>query len=445
MKTLSFRSFAKFHMSQTVTVSLFNRRKAGICTLLVLALLGGCSRAMMPAPNLYTSAIQQPFSHLSQGLKSSQVDVLYVTDRALAEEESETAKYGSGRSYSVAFGSVVVEIGDDLSWEELEAYSRGEGSTGQSHALKVTSINELGRFPATPYRFEVQADGTVQIDPKILEARERADEMARREVLRRLSLTPRKDVFLFIHGVGNSLEDAAATMAEGWHFLGREGVPVIYSWPAGHGGLLFYAYDYESSRFTIFHLKQFLKLLSSMPEVENIHILAHSRGTDVASTALRELIIEARAAGKDLRKQFKIENLVLVAADLDLEIVMQRLVAEAIGPAFGRITIYTSSDDSALTLALSLFNSRYRLGYFDPAELKDLEKQVLTHVPNLDFITYSGALGGTFGHAYFRENPAVASDVILLLRYGAPPGQANGRPLKRLSDNVWQIDDNYLQ
>ena len=136
----------------------------------------------------------------------------------------------------------------------------------------MTSINEIGRFPATPYRFEVQADGTIQIEPKILEARERADEMARREVRRRLLLTPRKDVFLFIHGVGNTLEDAAATMAEGWHFLGREGVPVIYSWPAGHGGLLFYAYDYESSRFTIFHLKQFFTTIAQASASSFIHI-----------------------------------------------------------------------------------------------------------------------------------------------------------------------------
>ena len=36
-----------------------------------------------------------------------------------------------------------------------------------------------------------------------------------------------------------------------------------------------------------------------MPEIENIHIVSHSLGTDVSTTALRELVIENRAAGGD--------------------------------------------------------------------------------------------------------------------------------------------------
>ncbi len=442
---MSVHKFFDWHVLRGADIKKSACIGTGIWALLIVLLLGGCTRVMMPAPNVYTSAAQKPFGDLSQELRSSQVDVLYVTDRALADENLGILKYGSGRSSSLAYGSAVVEMGNDLSWEELEAYSRGERGKGQHHSLRVISVNELGRFPATPYPFEVQADGTIKIDPKVLEEREKAHETARQELLRRLSLTRRKDVFLFIHGVGNTLEDAAATTAEGWHFLGREGVPVVYSWPAGQGGLLFYAYDSESSQFTIFHLKQFLKFLASTPEVENIHVLAHSRGTDVATTALRELVIEYRAAGKNLRKHLKIENLILVAADLDLEIVMQRLVAEAVGPAAGRITIYVSSNDTALSIARFLFGSRSRLGYFDPKKITEQERQILTQIPNLDFIAYTGRLGGTFGHAYFRENPAVASDVIIVLRYGSPPGQATGRPLKQLFGNVWLIDDDYLQ
>ena len=66
-------------------------------------------------------------------------------------------------------------------------------------------------------------------------------------------------------------------------------------------------------------------------------------------------------------------------------------------------------------------------------------------IPNLDFIAYTGKRGGTFGHAYFRTNTAVASDVILLLRHGLLPGEANGRPLKHMSGNLWLIDDDYLK
>ena len=96
-----------------------------------------------------------------------------------------------------------------------------------------------------------------------------------------------------------------------------------------------YFADRESGEFTIFHLKEFVRLIASSPEVERIHILAHSRGTDVTTTALRELVIEARAAGKNPRESLRIANLVLAAPDIDFDVVRQRLMAEKFGPAIG--------------------------------------------------------------------------------------------------------------
>ena len=76
-------------------------------------------------------------------------------------------------------------------------------------------------------------------------------------------------------------------------------MPIAYSWPSGSGNLFGYFTDRESGEFTVYHLKETIRLLSYMAEVENIHILAHSRGTDITTTALRELVIETRASGKD--------------------------------------------------------------------------------------------------------------------------------------------------
>jgi esterase/lipase superfamily enzyme len=71
-------------------------------------------------------------------------------------------------------------------------------------------------------------------------------------------------------------------------------------------------------------LKQFLRILASTPELEHIHLIAHSRGTDVATTALRELVIETRAVGREARAFAKLSNVVLAAADLDMEVVSWR-------------------------------------------------------------------------------------------------------------------------
>ena len=45
-------------------------------------------------------------------------------------------------------------------------------------------------------------------------------------------------------------------MAEFWHFLGRLGVPLKYTWPAGRPGLNGYSYDRESSEFTVNHRRR---------------------------------------------------------------------------------------------------------------------------------------------------------------------------------------------
>ena len=414
--------------------------------LLCVVLLVGCAPTIMPAPNLYVMARQPLFQELAPELASTRIEVLYVTDRSPEDDGSGGLRYGYERSASVGYGSARLEIGRDMSWEELVDYSTTRASRLRSPTLRIDSITELGRLPATPYLFRIEARGLVGLAPEILAEREQALVRARGVLLERLALTPRKEVFLFVHGVGNSFEDAVRTTAEAWHFLGREGVPIAYTWPSGRGGLLFYAYDRESGEFTIFHFKQLLELLASIPEVEKVHILSHSRGTDVVTTALRELVIETRAAGRNPRERFKIDNLILLAPDLDFGVVMQRLVAEALGPAFGRITVYVNADDDAMSAANTLFHSRLRLGALQHSALTDEQRTTLEEIANLDIVSYRGRIGGRFGHGYFRDNPAVSSDLLATLRYGWLPGEGLRRGLRRADEgsNFWLIDDDYL-
>ena len=419
------------------------KRLAG--TLLCLGLCVACGPKFMPTPNLYGTARQPLFQELSPELASTDLEVLYVTDRARKDDGSGAPRYGYERSASVAYGLARLEIGRDMSWDELVAYSTTP-TTGRRPSLRVDSITELGRLPATPYLFRIQAQGVVELAPEVIAEWDGALAQARRDLLERLALTPRKEVFVYVHGVGNSFEDAILAAGEGWHFTGREGVPIAYTWPAGRGGLLFYGYDRESGEFTIFHLKQLFELLASVPEVEKVHVVAHSRGTDVTMTALRELVIAARAAGRNPREHLKIENVVLAAADLDFGVAMQRLVAEALGPAFGRITIYVNADDDAMSAANTLLGSRLRLGALKRERLSEEQRRVVAEIANLDIVSYRGSVGGSFGHGYFRENPAVSSDLIARLRYGLLPGEGLRSGLRRAEEgsNFWVIDDDFL-
>ena len=411
-----------------------------VAALFLTLLLVGCSSApkLMPTPNIYADGGSYPESSVPPGLKSNKVDLLFVTDRAPETTADGTLKYGIGRSASVGFGSAIVEIGNDLSWQELVEMSE-TSSRSTSPPVRVISRNELGRFPATPHAFLV-VDGEVREDPEVQAEYDRVASQFRREINRRMSQTGSNEVHIFIHGFNNSFDWAAVSFAELWHFLGRQGVPLLYSWPAAHGGLFGYFVDRESGEFTIYHLKNLIRLLASFPEVERINLVAHSRGSGVAATALRELIIEARAAGLNPREQFRIENLILAAPDVDFDIVRQRFMAEKIGPAFGQLTVYTTESDKALSLSQTLMSGT-RFGQIRATDLGEQEQAIFSIVKNVAFIDVLG-VHGFIGHAYYLGNPSTSSDIIRIINNGSRPGSPE-RPLTHRMLNFWEMPVDY--
>ena len=172
--------------------------------------------------------------------------------------------------------------------------------------------------------------------------------------------------------------------------------------------------------------------------------MAHSRGTDVVSSGLRELIIEANAAGKDAAEELKIGHLVFFAADLDLEVVDQRTSTERVFEAVERISIYVSKGDLALKVAAWFFESRRRIGNLSPEDLTPIQRIRIDEIGNLDFMT-ADVSSGLLGHSYFHKSAAVSSDLILLLRDGRAPGAEHGRPLTQDDAHFWSFDDGYMR
>jgi esterase/lipase superfamily enzyme len=406
-------------------------------------LIAGCAedRQLMPTPNLYTDEKATLFEALPQEYASTQVELLYVTDRVPETDESGNLRYGHSRSNSVAVGTTVVDLGGKATWEDLVEASRTHSRFGKFN-LRLVSIDEFARLPPTPMPYQV-IDGEVVEDPEAVAARDATVARVHAEVKRRLALTPRKDVYLYVHGYHNTFEDATYALAELWHFFGREGLPIVYTWPAGHPGLFGYTYDRESSEFTVFHLKQAIEWLSAQPEIENIHLIAHSRGTDVAVSAFRELVIWARGAGIDPRERFKIKNFVFAAADLDVQVISQRIAAERLALAVDQGTLYTSPGDQAIGIAEWLFASpRGRVGTLAIEELTEAEaERMKANAARVTVVNFEGESSG-FGHDYFRTNPAVSSDLVLKIRYGLKPGEA-GRPLEHIGLNFWRVPDGY--
>lgn len=48
-------------------------------------------------------------------------------------------------------------------------------------------------------------------------------------------------------------------------------------------------------------------------------------------------------------------------------------------------------------------------------------------------------------HGYVFEHPGAISDMLRVVRYRKPVGAEYGRPLKRLDDGFWLLDEDYLK
>lgn len=106
----------------------------------------------MPTPNLYADGQYQLFGDLPPELRSSTIDLLYVTDRKPAEREDGSLRYTHERSASLAYGSALVEIGHDLDWDTLVAASttaKREGTKDKALGMAewlLQSSPRLGRL-----------------------------------------------------------------------------------------------------------------------------------------------------------------------------------------------------------------------------------------------------------------------------------------------------------
>lgn len=402
--------------------------------------IAGCSsvRPLVATPNLFAGA-RYPESEIPPALKTPFADILYVTDRRAFTDKDGRFNYDARRSRSLAFGAAVVEIGRDNPWNFLVAASE-TAERKKKIPLTMRSVAESGRYPETPLPFAIVA-GRPETAPEALRLHDAADAALQGEIRRRLAAQGTDELLIFVPGFNTPFDEAAFIAAEIWHFAGRRGVPVVYSWPSGSGGMFGYFTDRESGEFTIYHLKDFIRLLSATPEARRINIITHSRGSDVVTSAMRELVIEARAAGRQPREEFRIDNLIMAAPDLDFGIVEQRLIAERFGAAFGRITVYATEKDGALRISQTLMKGE-RFGRIRLEDLSETDIEIFAAMRNVNFINVEDPVGFV-GHSYFRKDPAVLSDIVTLLRQGGAP-DGPYRALAPMKHNFWRLPKDYM-
>lgn len=381
------------------------------------------------------------FQHVPEKLQTTEIPILFAADRAVMKQTLFGPRYGFGRSGYLTFGAALVGITPELSWDEFVEVST-ERKRPRSYKLELKVAVEFGRLALPITGMEVR-EGRYRLNARQVEQIEASRQRLHEILAERLSESHSEDVYIFVHGFNNTFEDAIFRLAQVWHFMGRRGVPIAYTWPAGKGGIFGYAYDRESGDFTVYHLKKFLVAVATCPQVKRVHIIAHSRGTDVVTTALRELNIEYKAKGDVTAQQLKLTNLVLAAPDMDADVFEQRFGIEDLHAVAERTTVYLSKSDFALGVSNWLFGGRSRLGNLTAEKFTPEASENLAKLGNFDLISCDVS-GYSTSHDYAFAHPAVVSDLILVLRDRRAPGAANGRPLESPARGIWQIDNDYL-
>jgi esterase/lipase superfamily enzyme len=413
-------------------------------SLLAVPLLVACGsrERLPPTPNvLRDGSGSEVLAALPADQRTTDMQILYVTDRSEVGRSERGPEYGYGRATAMAFGTATVSLAPTPSWEELVRLS-GQGDEHPGFLLDMTRVEEVGEVVLTPQSLTV-VDGHLRRTPDSQKELEAAKAQFTRMVQDRLERASSRDLYLYIHGFNNSFYDAIARSAILWHSIGRQGVFMAYTWPAGYGGLFGYFYDRESGEFTTFHLREMIKVLVEVPGLERLHIVAHSRGTDVATTALRELNIALRAQGKNVQESLKLETLMLAAPDLDLEVFSQRFWLENLGAAARRTVIYFSSEDEAIGLSNWLFGSKTRLGTFSQVSYSPAQVELAKQLPQIQMVECQVSGFGT-SHAYVFGNPAAMSDVVAVLRDRRDPGASTGRPLEPTANATWILTNDYF-
>lgn len=398
----------------------------------------GCAtapRALMPTPASFQAAEQAAaiFAAVPPARRVPAEDLLFITNRA--PQDAAPLPYGERRSMSLAFGAAQVLMGPDMTWESLTRLSQ-TAERAPRVSLELGAVEELGRFPEEPYPMHPTPAGLAP-DPATLAVHHAISDAFRAEVRRRLATAPSGQVILYVHGFNETFATAAYTAAELCHFLGRTHLCAFFTWPASTTGNLLTSFTQttESAQFSVGHLRQSIRALAQVPEVEGIHLLAHSRGAALLLSALREMHIEAIAAGQAPAEAFKIEQVVLMSADIDAEVASQQVLIfgsdpdmlthwdQPVLPALlrGRLTVYASPQDRALLVSRILFRSGNRIGQLTPDQIAPVFTDFFARFGRLDLIVYEGRRTDFFGHSAFTTNPRVSADLVELIRNGSPP------------------------
>lgn len=391
-----------------------------IVALVFVLLISGCSKTshlrldLMPTPLIYQDENAENLLAPAKVENAPYEGVLYATDRApvpYEERFDKLSEYSQERNdfLNVGLNTVIYNrFGkEQLSVAEVETYGA------------LTSVPLFG--PLT--------------NPERIKTLKSADEYFAQQINSKLAISNQKDVFVYVHGAHDSFENPALIAGELWHHLGYEGALVNFLWPTTRARFGYFK-DVENAQASGTSLRLLIDYLSNNTDAEKIHLISHSAGGRVVVQALYE-----KALAGTKRSDTKIGEVLLIASDYGSTL-LGIAISQGIAQQAEKLTIYVSSEDTALGVSRFLFKSE-RLGQWQAGEVVDRSIVEFFDNSNLRVIDVTSAeqVSAAHGHSYFRTSPWVSSDVVATLRLGLTPGQ---RGLVRSTGALpWTFPMNY--
>ena len=395
--------------------------------LAALWLLGACSSPvrLMPTPVLFTSGEPGRFADVPAAAQSTKIEVLYATNR-FPVGPSGARHYTRVRSQQLRLGVATLQIGDESkTWESLEAMSTS-AKEGDRPLLSLKSTREMA----------VLDEGERSLSGDAREFFAYAGELLERSADREL--------LIYVHGANTDFDRAAAQAAQFQHFMGPNAVVMVFAWPSA-GTLLRYGRDVVTARRSEPVFASLLELLSRQTNAAHLNVLAYSAGAMIASPGL------ARAGGRGASDpgRNRLGEIYYAAPDIDFPMFVDNL--PRYGAQVRRVTVALNLGDRALSFA----QWRHRVSRAGRPNLADIgpdERRWLAEASGrvgLDVVSIRPEdLPGlpASSHSFWYDHPWVSSDILVKLRFHAPP-LARGLTLNSTEFDVafWTFPPDYEQ
>jgi esterase/lipase superfamily enzyme len=326
------------------------------------------------------------------------VRVFFGTNRT-REDLPQRIAFSWRDSGALALGSAVVTVPRKV---QRESGAILRPTWWDLYVLRVPPEGDPARhFVIVPNLFEVYSDEAAFL-AAVARHREQAGDY-------------KDHAFVYVHGYRVDFDYGLYRTAQMAYDLGaarpEDGVVVpfgtafLYSWPSA-GQLKDYAYDQESARLSVGHLKAFLELVIEKTGVKHVHLVAHSMGNVPLLNALNEL-------GNEGVSGAKVSQVILAAPDMGT-LEFKKLAAEIKARASG-FTLYASSSDLAMEASRKVHRNEPRAG-----DVVNGKPVIAAGVDTIDISAITTCYF-CFGHDEYVEQSELLNDIATLLQRGIRP------------------------